>query len=1139
MVSSNASSAGYHYFTRWARLVAAGSKQATKTALSGESVASPSLASTAGRPLPHVGPKHGWLRGSRFSQLGVRHFAAGGVVEPNPEPEAEPVVRRRGKAKKTAGRELVEDLYGALSLEPAGVDASLPGAGGNVFVNVDGQRHEDGRYRTFISKIKSEGIVPENRIVSDPVRTFAYGTDASFYRLNPKYVVKVSNEDEVRRLLPIARDLGVPVTFRAAGTSLSGQAITDSVLVKLSHGGRAFRSYKIENDGKEIMVEPGLIGGEVNRLLARYKHLHKKPDQYKIGPDPASIDSCMIGGIVSNNSSGMCCGVAKNSYHTVKNLRVVLVDGTVLDTSDPSSVESFKKTHASLLKSVSDLARRVQADTALTAHIKKKFAIKCTTGYSINALVDAPVDDPIEILKKLMIGSEGTLAFVSRVTFETVPEYPDKASAFILFPDIEIACEAASKLRASTEVSAVELFDRASLRGFEEDDEMVRLVKGLNDCGPTAASLLIECAGETDAALDERINDVVNLFKQYPCLTIGPTSDGGKQAKGQLSVDDYPFTKKADEYSVYWNARKGLIPIVGSERQTGTSMLIEDVACSVENLGKMSKDLIAMFEKYDYNDATLFGHALEGNLHLVFSQGFRSAAEIERFDAMMQEMADIVADKYKGSMKAEHGTGRNVAPFVEMEWGTRAYELMWELKRIFDPDNVLNPGVILNEDPEVHMKSLKQSPPAHDIVNKCIECGFCESNCPSRDLTLTPRQRITVYREISRLKAKPARTAVEEERLVQMTEAFDYYGNATCAADGMCQEKCPVKINTGELIKSLRAEEMSDKANASAMLVAKNFGFVNATVPTLLNTVNVAHGVLGASMLESVSKLLNKWTGSFMPVWNKHMPKGAAKLNREGCMSSPEETDNARNSVVYLPSCVTRMMGPSRLDSVEGSNHEMMLSILRKAGYNVIIPDGIDSACCGMIFDSRGNNAAANYKAQDLESTLKEVSLGGRIPIICDTSPCTQTIKNKLQDKMLGFSLYEPVEFINHFLTDRLEFSKVKSDVAIHVPCSSKKMGVETSFRKLASLCAENVHESGIPCCGMAGDRGMRYTELTESSLQHLDIPEGCCDGYSTSRTCEMSLSNQSGINFRGLLYLVDEATRPKADTGKQKGLHK
>jgi ferredoxin len=145
----------------------------------------------------------------------------------------------------------------------------------------------------------------------------------------------------------------------------------------------------------------------------------------------------------------------------------------------------------------------------------------------------------------------------------------------------------------------------------------------------------------------------------------------------------------------------------------------------------------------------------------------------------------------------EHGTGRNVAPFVEMEWGTKAYKLMWDIKHLFDPDVVLNPGVVLNRDPDSHRKFLKPSPTASEIVDRCIECGFCESNCPSKDITLTPRQRIATFKEITRLRSLPQPSPAESQRLAVFEKSFEYDGDATCAADGMCQQKCPVKINTG------------------------------------------------------------------------------------------------------------------------------------------------------------------------------------------------------------------------------------------------------------------------------------------------------------------------------------------------------
>jgi len=1032
-----------------------------------------------------------------------------------------PLVQRPAVARRTAvaARNAAVPAAAAATSSPAphgGTVYPVPDRGVTVYSNVDGGRIDDGRYTAFQKDASS--IVPMERMYTDPVKTFAYGTDASFYRLLPQVVVKIHGEDEVKRILPIAAKHQTPVTFRAAGTSLSGQAVTDSILLKLSHTGKNFRNYEIKNEGKEITLEPGLILGEVNRLLAKYKQKHGIKEQYKMGPDPSSIDSCMIGGVVANNSSGMCCGVAQNTYHTLKDMRIVFVDGTVLDTSDKASREAFLKSHKSLVDGVVALASRVQDDEDLSALITKKHKIKCTTGYSMNALVDHPVSDPIEIIKRLMIGSEGTLGFVSQATYNTVIDHPHKASAFIVFKDVKEACRAAAVLRRETKVDAVELFDRASLTQCEGHEQIIGLVPTIADAPRTGAALLIECRGATDEELNAGIKAVTDAI------------DGAGMEYLNDRESTYPFMKDEAVYKVYWDVRKGLIPLVGSSRQAGTSVLIEDVACEVDKLGDMTQDLIDMFERFGYDDASCMGHALEGNLHLVFSQGFRNDEEVKKYSAMMQEMCEIVAIKYSGSLKAEHGTGRNVAPFVEMEWGKKAYDIMWELKELFDPEYVLNPGVILNRDPDTHQKFLKPKPVADPLVDMCMECGFCESNCPSRDLSLTPRQRITVYREISRLQDIPSRTQAEQSRLDEFLDTFTYEGNSTCAADGMCQVKCPVGINTGELIKSIRERELKNQgtANSGANFLAKNFGAVSAVVPSFLNMVSTFHGILGGGVLKSVSGALNSATGSMVPVWNPHMPTGAPKLP-EPYKPAVATAAGLPRKVVYLPSCVTRMMGPVKGEESIGGVPDAMMSILKKANYEVVYPEGLGSQCCGMIFNSRGFKSTASSMGSDLEEALMVASEGGKLPIVVDTSPCLAQIKEQLSNPALRFALYEPTEFISNHLVDKLEWKQVKDHVAIHVPCSSKKLGVENTFAKIAGMCAKEVTPSGIPCCGMAGDRGMRFPELTGSSLSYLDLPQGCSDGYSTSRTCEMSLSNHSDVAFRGLVYLVDEATSAKA----------
>jgi D-lactate dehydrogenase len=329
--------------------------------------------------------------------------------------------------------------------------------------------------------------IPADRLITDPLRLLTWGTDASFYRLVPKLAVVVESEQEVTWLLAKCARLRTPVTLRAAGTSLSGQSITDSVLLLL---GDKWRQCEVAPDAATITLQPGVIGAEANRRLARYGR--------KIGPDPASIDSAMIGGIAANNASGMCCGTAQNSYRTLAGIRVVLADGIVLDTRDEASRAAFKEQRKDLVEGLSALAKAASNNAPLAARIRHKFRLKNTTGYSLNALVD--FTDPLDVLAHLMIGSEGTLGFISEVTYRTVPDYADKASALILFDDLETACGAVTALKAAP-VAAVELADRAALRSVENKRAMPEAIRAL---GPDGAALLVETRAADPATLRRR-----------------------------------------------------------------------------------------------------------------------------------------------------------------------------------------------------------------------------------------------------------------------------------------------------------------------------------------------------------------------------------------------------------------------------------------------------------------------------------------------------------------------------------------------------------------------------------------------------------------------------------------------------------
>ncbi|AIR88219.1 FAD-binding and (Fe-S)-binding domain-containing protein [Pseudomonas cremoricolorata] len=922
-------------------------------------------------------------------------------------------------------------------------------------------------------------VIPAERRFDDATSTLAFGTDASFYRLIPKLVVRVESEDEVVALLKLAQRDRVPVTFRAAGTSLSGQAISDSVLIVL---GDNWNGREIRGEGTQIRLQPGVIGAQANAWLAPYGR--------KIGPDPASINACKIGGIVANNASGMCCGTAQNTYHTLAGLRLVLADGTRLDSEDPTSVAAFEQSHPALLAELARLGRETRANTALAERIRHKYRLKNTTGLSLNALVD--YDQPLDILQHLLVGSEGTLGFISAVTYDTVPDHPHKASALVVFPSVEICCRAVPVLKRQP-VSAVELLDRRSMRSVQAMPGMPVWVSGLSD---SACALLIESRAATQSLLHEQLAQIMASIAEFPV---------------EQRVD---FSEDPVVYNQLWKIRKDTFPAVGAVRQTGTTVIIEDVTFPVEQLAEGVNRLLQLFDKHHYAEAIIFGHALEGNLHFVFTQGFNSAAEIARYQAFMDDVAHLVAVEFGGSLKAEHGTGRNMAPFVELEWGSDAYRLMWALKRLLDPNGILNPGVVLSEDSDIHLKNLKPLPAADDIVDKCIECGFCEPVCPSKGLTLSPRQRIVMWRDI-----QARRRAGEDTR--ELLQNYQYQGIDTCAATGLCAQRCPVGINTGELVKKLRSQ--AAEHGKTADWLADHFSTALRGARLTLAAANGARKLLGAPRLARWSTRLKQASNGALPSWTPAMPQPLRPIPFNGASA------DARPRVVYLAACVSRVMGPAFADREQSSLLDKTRALLEKAGYQVIFPEQADSLCCGQPFASKGYAEQAEHKRQELIAALLQASRGGLDPIYCDTSPCTLRLVQDLGDTRLD--LYDPVRFIRTHLLDRLTFTPQAEPIAVHVTCSTQHLGESQALIDLARRCSSNVViPEGIHCCGFAGDKGFTTPELNAHALRSLkDAVQHCSEGISTSRTCEIGLSSHSGIDYHSLVYLVDRVTQAKA----------
>jgi len=925
--------------------------------------------------------------------------------------------------------------------------------------------------------------LPEARVITDPLRRIAYGTDASFYRLVPQVVLVVDSEPQVLVALAICRKHGAPLTFRAAGTSLSGQALSDSVLLVLGDG---WRGATIGPNAETIRLQPGVIGGHANRLLAAHGR--------KIGPDPASIDAAKVGGIAANNASGMCCGTRENSYHTLAGMRVVLADGAVLDTENAGSVAAFRQSHAELLLGLAMLSRRVRDSAQLAERIRHKYRMKNTTGYGLNALTD--FTDPIEILTHLMIGSEGTLGFISSITYRTVPDHAHKATALILFERLRTACEAVTRLKP-TPVAAVELMDRAALASVQDQPGVPPAVAAL---GADAAALLVEVRGEDEAQLARHLGVVLAALAGIPTVT--PAA----------------FTTDAAQCTALWKVRKGTFPSVGSRRATGTTVIIEDVAFPVERLADATHDLQRLLAAHGYDDAIIFGHALEGNLHFTFPQDFGTAAEVQRYARFMDEVAQLVVHKYDGSLKAEHGTGRNMAPFVGLEWGAEGLALMREIKQLFDPAWLLNPGVILNDDAQAHLQNLKPLPAAHELVDKCIECGFCEVQCPSAGLTFTPRQRITSWREM-------ARRQRAGEDIAPLRATYDYDAIDTCAGCGLCALACPVGIETGRLVKAQRGEKLGARGERIGRAAASNYRAVSGCVRAGLAAASLLHGALGDKAMGALTGGLRRLSGSRIPPWSPLTPR-AARFTPQGGQDATAAGGQSGEPLVYFPSCAARSMGPARADAVTESVPDVTARVLRRAGFAPVYPEQMAQLCCGQPFESKGLLAVADRKAAELEAALRAAADGGRLPIVFDTSPCAYRMKRFLAGRLQVLDISEALQ---ELVLPRLRIEPLEATVAVHPVCSVRKQGLEGTLHAVASACATAVVQpERVGCCGWAGDKGWTVPELNAHALRDLrpSIPAGCTQGYSSSRTCEIGLAQHSGITYRSIVHLVDAASR-------------
>jgi D-lactate dehydrogenase len=915
-----------------------------------------------------------------------------------------------------------------------------------------------------------EALLGADRVLGRASDLVRYASDASPYRLLPRAVVMAREAADVAKLLEYGRGAGLPVVFRAGGTSLNGQGQTDGILVDVR---RHFGGIAVEEEGRLARVKPGTVLGHANRVLA--------PHGRKLGPDPASTDIATVGGVIANNSGGMRCGVVHDSYSTVRSLTFVLPSGTTIDAAAPGAAERFAAEEPELAAGLAAIRDEIRADAELSERIRRKFAIKNTTGYRLCAFLDA--DEPLEIFRRLLVGSEGTLGFVAEAVFETVPLPARTTTAWIHFPGIDEAIAPVRDL-VGAGATAVELMVAPAL--ITAAWNMVGAPQEWKELPPESAVLLVEFGAASDEELDAYVARAGEVLADHE--TIRPLT----------------FTRDLEEVELAWRVREGLHGLIGRLRLPGTALIVEDVCVPPERIAEGARDLQALLGEHGFLPGVA-GHASAGNLHFMLTPDFSKQEDLDRYEAFMSKLVELIVGKYDGSLKAEHGTGINMAPYVEREWGPKATELMWRVKRLADPDGVLAPGVVLNRDRGVHLRNLKTTPPIEESASACVECGFCEPVCPSRDLTTTPRQRIVLRREMAR---QPQGSALRRALL----EEYEYDALETCAVDGSCQLACPVGINTGTLVKEVRAAEHGERAEALALAAAKRWRTVEAASRAALR--------VGSPLARRTKR------GKALP------PPASASLpgtSREGA------------AAVYFPSCTNRIFAspPTGLkqgqDRPESSRRPRSLAgalveVSARAGLPVWIPDGVAGGCCGLPWSSKGFAAAHAHKAAEMADRLWEWTEEGRLPAVIDAASCTQAIAGIEDERLAGVQVLDSVAWAHDRLLPNLEVTGRVGSATVHPTCATRHMGLAPRLRSLVAALADEVYVApSATCCGFAGDRGITHPELTAAATrpQAEELAGRRFDArLSSNRTCEIGLSRATGERYESFVFLLEELTR-------------
>ena len=866
-------------------------------------------------------------------------------------------------------------------------------------------------------------------IQTDSLHKIAYATDASVYREIPYGVAYPKDEDDIVALLAEARRRGTNLIVRAGGTSIAGQVVGNGIVVDVSR--HMNHILEINAEARYAWVEPGVVRDELNIAL--------KPYGLFFSPETSTSNRCCIGGMVGNNS----CGTHSLVYGSTRP-HVLEADGIL---SDGSKVH-FGKVPIDQVPSTETLEGRIYQQLIHWAEDEKtrklieetypdKELTRRSCGYAIDETITDITKDRTINLCKLIAGSEGTLAFLTRIKVSLDP-LPPKEVMVVCAHCVSLDAAFEANLTAlAQKPTAVELMDGEILELSKHTPSVERFFVQ----GDPAALLIAELRSDTREDLDQQAEKMEKALMATGLITICTRVYGSDVSK-------------------VWNLRKaGLGILSGMKGDAKPTGVIEDTAVAPSRLPAYMKDFREMLKRLG-TSCVFYGHISTGELHLRPILNLKTQEGKQLFRTIAHETTLLVR-KHRGTISGEHGDGRLRGEFIPLQYGEPTYELMRQVKYCWDPDNIFNPHKIVDTPKMDEYLRADRSKTGDDLlcrVEQCNGAGDCRKSqiiggtmCPtykaSRDELQTTRARANILREFLSGE-KVVDTALVKEVLL------------SCLACKACRKECPSGVD----MTRLRAEALQRIYDQEGTPVRTMMVANNATVQKLGSFVPHIYNFFASNQFTSA--LLKKIVG-FAP--ERQIPLIGPK-------SKVQSSKQKYTKRVYLfLDEFTRYNEPSLAHT--------FIQLMNRLGYEVIIPKHTES---GRAAISKGCVRQAKRYAEKNIRLLKDL-ITAETPLVGIEPSCILSFRDEYPDivsapyRAEAEKLAKNSLLYDEFLMREVEagritqeaFSDMPAEIWLHGHCHQKALvGVEKTAALLDLPAHTKVHVIPSGCCGMAGSFG-------------------------------------------------------------------